>query len=463
MLTQRLAQFALETRNIPDNAISAARDALQDTLGCALAGSLEHTSEIVQRWVQEAGSRAAVGVWGTNLGGSPAEAAFANGIASHALDYDDSLPTLRGHPSATIIPASIAAAQVVGASGKAVLEAIAIGVEVGGILGKAFGGGHYIRGWHTTATVGAFAATAAAARLLGLSVGQLQTAWGITGSQTAGLVRNFGTMTKPFHAGNGARTAITSAQLAKAGFTACQDVFEGKTSIFDTYCGEDRAPLEPLIAKAGSPWQINDPGIFVKNWPCCYCNHRPVGGILQLIAEHGIKADEVKEIRVSFLPGSDEALIATNPQTGLEGKFSIEYSAAATIYDGKLTLDTFTDAMVQRPPVRELMKKVRRIHIQAEGIFSGVVGYNDVAIETTRGTFEVHIDKAPGSPAWPMSPEQRDEKFMDCAGRVLGQAGAAKLLEAVRGCAKAANMNDIVKFTDPGATATRGAGTKVPA
>ncbi|HSQ05766.1 MAG TPA: MmgE/PrpD family protein, partial [Burkholderiales bacterium] len=290
MLTERFARSVLETRDIPAAALDAARDALLDTLGCALAGSLEHTAEIAQQWIREAGARPVVSIWGTPLAGSPMDAAFANGIAVHALDFDDSLPTLRGHPSATIVPASIAAGELAGASGKAVLEAIAIGVEVAGIVGQALGAGHYMRGWHTTATGGVLAATAAAARVLGLTVEQLQRAWGLAASQAAGLVRNFGTMTKPFHAGNAARSALNAVMLARAGFTASTTIFDGKNNYFDTYGGDDREPLEKVLAAFGQPWQIVKPGIYVKRWPCCYCNHRPVGGMLQLIKEHQIKA-----------------------------------------------------------------------------------------------------------------------------------------------------------------------------
>ena len=455
MLTQRFARSVLETRDIPAEALGAARDALLDTLACALAGSLEHTAEIVQRWLQEAGARPAVSVWGTPLAGSATDAAFANGIASHALDFDDSLPTLRGHPSATIVPASIAAGELAGASGKRVLEAIATGVEVAGIVGQALGAGHYMRGWHTTATAGTLAATAAAARVLGLTVEQLQQAWGLAASQAAGLVRNFGTMTKPFHAGNAARSALTAVTLARAGFTASTEIFEGKNSYFDTYGGAEREPLEKLLAAFGKPWQIVKPGIYVKRWPCCYCNHRPVAGLLQLMKEHQIKADEVNVVHIGFLPGSDEALICTDPHTGLEGKFSIEYCAAATLLDGRLTLDTFTDAMVQRPAIRPLMKKVRRDRVEAKGVYSGVVGYTDVMLETTRGNFQTRINHAPGSPESPMTANDRAEKFMDCAGRVLGETGARRLLELGQRCADLGDIRELARATVPSSSATR--------
>src|SRR3546814_8134123 len=132
-----------------------------------------------------------------------------------------------------------------------------------------------------------------------------------------------------------------------------------------------------LVETLGTQWEAERPGIFVKGWPCCYCSHRAVGGLLQLIAAERFGADDVEEVAIGFAPGSDRALIKSDPQTGLEAKFSIEYAAAATILDGTLTLDRFTDQAVNPPAVRALMKRVRRYQVPAEGVFSGVVGFPD--------------------------------------------------------------------------------------
>jgi 2-methylcitrate dehydratase PrpD len=451
MLTQQLAEFVIHTResDVPADVINGARDALVDTLGCALAGSLDEGSEIAQRWVRETGARAQATVVGTPLATSPAEAAFANGLAAHALDFDDSLTTLRGHPTAPMLGAGLAVGEAASASGRAVLAALAIGLEVGGKIGPALGAGHYMKGWHSTATVGVFSATAVAARLWGLSVEQLQTAWGIVASEASGLIRNFGTMTKPFHAGHAARSAVTAAWLAKHGFTADTQIFDGKNNFFATYAGDDAVPLEMTLKNLGKPWEMLTPGIYVKRWPCCYCNHRPVGGMFELIQQHNIKLDEVTKVRIGFLPGADTPLIHRDPHTGLEGKFSMEYNAAVALHDGKLTMETFTDAMVQRPEIRAVMPKVERFYIPDEKFYSGVTGYNDIEIVTTRGTFKLHIDRVPGSPAWPMTPADRAEKFLDCAGRVLGSTGAKKLLETAERCGQLTSITELMHATVP--------------
>jgi 2-methylcitrate dehydratase PrpD len=452
MITETLARFVVDTpeSDIPEDVLKGAQDALIDTVGVALAGTLEPVSGIAMRWVEDLGAKPRVTLWGTGVATSPAEAAFANGIAAHALDFDDSLPSLRGHPSATMGAAALAVGESVGASGTEVLAAYALGLEIAGKLGRAMGQAHYLRGWHSTATIGAFSSTAAAARLWDLDAAQLRTAWGLAASQMSGLVRNFGTMTKPFHAGHAARTGVLSAWMAKHGYTADDAIFDGEHNVLDTYGGGDGEPLAVLVAKLGTPWEMREPGIYVKRWPCCYCNHRPVGGLLELIGKHDIVAAEVIAIEVGFPPGSDTALVSLAPVTGLEGKFSIEYVAAATVLDGKLTLETFTDAMVQRPEARAMMAKSRRYRIEDSGVFSGVVGYNDVAIDTTRGRFEMRIDRVPGSPAWPMTPQDRVEKFMDCAGRVLGQPGARRLLDTFERCDELDDVRELVCATMPG-------------
>ena len=454
MLTQQLADFVINTResDVPAEVFDRSRDALVDTLGCALAGSLDEGSEIAQRWVRETGARAQATVVGTQLSTSPAEAAFANGLASHALDFDDSLTTLRGHPTAPMLGAGLAVGEVSGASGKAVLAAIAIGLEVGGKLGPALGAGHYMKGWHSTATVGVFTATAVAARLWKLTVEQLQTAWGIAASETSGLIRNFGTMTKPFHAGHAARSGVMAAWMAKNGFTADTQIFDGKSNFFETYAGDDAVPLESTLKNLGTPWEMVTPGIYVKRFPCCYCNHRPAGGMFELITQHNIKADEVIKVRIGFLPGADKPLIHFDPHTGLEGKFSMEYNAAAAFIDGKLTMETFTDAMVLRPEIRAFMPKVERFRIPDSKTYSGITGYNDIEVVTTRGTFKLHIDRVPGSPAWPMTPADRAEKFLDCAGRVLGSAGAKKLFDTAERCVQLLNIAELTRATVPAET-----------
>jgi 2-methylcitrate dehydratase PrpD len=450
MLTRKLASFVIDTRteDIPAEVLLGARYALIDTLGCSLAGTLEPVSEIALRWARDVDAKPRATIWGTPLATSPAEAAFVNGICAHALDFDDSLPNLRGHPSAPMLAAGLAVGEVAGAAGAEVLAAYALGLEIAGKLGRAMGHGHYMRGWHTTSTVGTFTATAVAARLWGLNTAGLQTAWGIAGSQMSGLVRNFGTMTKPFHVGHAARCGVLSAWLAKHGHTADDAILDGKNNVLETYGEGDGAPLAELSGRLAKPWEIIDPGVWVKRWPCCYCNHRAIGGALKLLEQHQIRTEEINAMTVGFLPGTDTPLIYTNPQTGLEGKFSVEYALAATVLDRKLTLESFTDVMVQRAPIRDLIAKVRRYRIEDKKIY-GLDAYTDIEIGAARGPFRMRVEHTPGSPRWPMTDADRAEKFLDCAGRVLGSRNAGRLLELARQCEKLPDIRQLLQATVP--------------
>lgn len=341
MLTQKLAEFVINTTlsDMPQEALDGARDALIDTIGCALAGTPEEVCRIVVRYLRAQEGNAQATVWGIGLATTASDAAFANGVFSHALDYDDTQSNLRGHPSAALAPAILAVGEYAHAS-------------VGDALGA------YV-------------------------------------------------------------------------------------------VGVDGQPLDELLGRLAQPWEVIKPGLFFKRWPCCYCNHRSIGGLLQMIPEHGLTPDEIEAIEIGFPPGSDTALIASDPRTGLQGKFSIEYVAAATLLDGKVTLESFTDEMVNRPEVRRLMQKVRRYRIEDSRTFAGTVGYNDLTVRTTRGEFKMHVDKTPGSPVWPVSEGERDEKFLDCAGRVLGGAAARELLDLLLNCRALADVGPLVRATVP--------------
>ena len=450
MFTRKFAEFVTQTptADVPDTALNAARDGVIDTIGCALAGTREPVSCIAARWIRENGSKGKATVWGSELSAGAADAAFANGISTHALDFDDSHPSVRGHASASLVATAIAAGEVDGASGEDILAAYAIGIEIAGKIGRAFGHGMVRGGWHPTAIVGALASTAVAARLSGHDAETLQRAWGIAGSQLSGLVSNFGTMTKPFHAGHAARSGTVASWMAGAGLSSNSTILESDGGVFSTYGAEGEA-LDILAADLGEKWEIVEPANYVKRWPCCYSNHRPIGALFRLIKNHGITADDVDEVCVSFLPSGDSALVSRQPKTGLEGKFSIEYVVAALLLDGSLTLASFTDEMVMRPQAQALLAKVRRQTIPDDKHYTGLVGYNLVLVTTGRGRFETREDRTPGSPAWPLSLEDRNGKFIDCATPVLGERGAAALLQIIADCRNLPDIKILASATVP--------------
>ena len=422
MHTERLARFIAGTRDddIPAPVIAAARDALIDTLGCALAGSHDPASRIADQWLASNGGTPAASVWGSTLRVPASGAAFANAIRSHVLDYDDSSLNLRGHPSAVMMSAALAVGEATNASGKAVLCAYACGLETAAKLSPALGPGHYFRGWHTTATVGIFAATAIAGRLMDLDTDALRHALGLAASQASGLTANFGSMTKSFHVGHAARCGIDAASLAGHGFTANSSIFDGKSNFIETYAGERARPLGQLLDGLASPWELAQPGLYRKRFPCCYAAHRPMAGLLELLERERIAASDISAIDVGYLPGVQHPMIHHDPQSGLEAKFSTEYCMAAMALDRKVDMASFDDAQVQRPAVRALMRKVTAHVIDDPGVYNGLTGYNTITVKTGATRHDHRIDRTPGSPDWPLVGDELSAKFLACARATLG-------------------------------------------
>jgi len=262
---------------------------------------------------------------------------------------------------------------------------------------------------------------------------QLRHAWGIAASQAAGLTRNFGTMTKALHIGNAARNGIVAAQLAKGGFTGDVDIFDRKGGFVDVYTGyaQDERKAETRLAeqveKLGTPWELLDPALYVKRWPCCYASHRPIAGMLDMIARHKLAAEDIDRVDVGFLPGQTHPLNHTRPKNELEAKFRVEYPIAAAILDRRVGLDSFADDQVERPAAQALMQKVGRFSIPDEKTYNGLSGYNVIRIATRGRTIEEKITGTPGAPYEPMTDEDRKEKFVSCALRVMPREQAEAL------------------------------------
>ena len=351
------------------------------------------------------------------------------------------------HPSAVILPALIADLKAGTLSGSALIEAYVIGVEVGGKIGQAITVGHYHRGFHGTGTLAIFSALAALAKRDHLDVPTTRVAFGIASSLASGLQRNFGTMTKPLHAGWASRSALAAVNLSRSGFTAALDVLEAPAGFFAAYGVEESQP-ETAITQLGNPWVIADPGLALKQFPCCYASHRGMDGVLQLRQRLGFNAANLARLECRMPPGGMRVLIYPQPKTGLEGKFSLQYGLAAGVLDGQYTLWSFTDEAVNRAPIRNLLQRIcvredpRCAGDDAllETRSSGSRGFVEVEAILSDGRREtVRVDQAPGHPSRELTWEGIAAKFRDCAAQVRLDPGKAtqalRSLERLETCA----------------------------
>src|SRR5438034_9877544 len=294
--TPSMAEFVIAGKP-PVEARQRAAIAVCDTVGVILAGAPEAAADIIRRTIV-AESRGHCRVLGTGVCASPSDAAFANGVAAHAHDYDDMCFVSMAHPSCALVPAALAAAELAGGSGREVLDAYVAGFELECRLGLVMNPRHYHeRGWHCTSSIGTLGAAAAASRLLGLDAPSTVHALGIAASLACGLKENIGSMVKPLHAGMAARNGVMAARLAKAGFTASEQSLDGPQGYLAAMDSQKPpSALAEATGDLGSRWEIVDTGVTVKLYPSCAATHPPLDALLGLKRRHNFAAADIAAI-----------------------------------------------------------------------------------------------------------------------------------------------------------------------
>jgi 2-methylcitrate dehydratase PrpD len=470
-LTAYVARFITETRpsRIPADVMHLGKRSILDGLGLALAGAAAESGRLVRRYLKSLGcsTRRGCTVIGSPLKLPPRFAAFANGIAIHADDYDDTqlavakdrVYGLLTHPTAPALPPVLALAERDGRSGLDLLAAYQVAVEVETKIAEAIAPRHYDHGFHTTATVGTFAAAAGAARLLGLDLEQSRRALGIAGSQAAGLRENFGTMTKPFHPGRACESGILAAELAKLGWTATPIVLEAGRGFFQA-AGGGYDP-QAIEGRLGNPWTFAAPGVSIKPHPSGSLTHPGMGLMLELIRRHDIRPEQVVRVKVGTNRHMPNALIHHRPKNELQAKFSMEFCMAILLLERKAGLAEFTDRVVNRRDVQRMIEKIEfGVHPEAEA-----AGYEKmttlIEIELTDGRrIGGRADFGKGSPANPMSDEELAHKFRECAAwGKLPEANAEKVIELVFGLEKLKNVRELTRLLVAGSRAKRSRST----
>jgi 2-methylcitrate dehydratase PrpD len=449
-ITRRIADYVVSTQleDFPPDGIQAAKGAIMDCLGCALAGSREPLADILSEFVQANGGGTSASVIGRGFKTSAADAAQVNGAISHALDYDDITRALKGHPTAVLMPPALALAESQGATGLEMLIAYMLGFEVACSIGEAMSPEYYDElGWHPTGPVGALGAAVAASRILKLDRDQTAMAISLAASQAAGLRQNFGTMTKPYHAGAACRTGVTAAQLVSAGFTASLDAIEGRFGFLHAFSGGGGYEADRILENLGKTCYLVESGIEIKKYPCCGSAHLALDATARILDRSPLNAADIEKIDVVVDFDPPRSLIHDRPQSALEGKFSMQYCLAAAVLDGKVGMDAFTDQQVLRPEAQDLIPKVtmRRL-TDFQGQPSWVEAYNQVAVHLKDGTvLTERVDRINEGALRGVTMDEIIDKFRDCASTALT---ADDIEELVTGLSELEQLPDVRRVAD---------------
>ncbi|MEM3404688.1 MAG: MmgE/PrpD family protein [Nitrososphaerales archaeon] len=440
-ITEKLATFTTEARfdNLPTEVKKQAATSLLDWLGVALVGSLEPPTKIISSLVSS-GGKAEATIIGSGTKTSTLNAALINGVAGHSVELDDIHETAVIHPAAAVIPAALSVAESQGVNGKQLLTAIVVGYEAAIRIGKAIMPTHY-KFWHTTGTCGTFGAAAAAGSLLGLDKTAMEHAFGIAGTQAAGLIETFGTMSKPLNAGKASMNGVLAAMLAQKGFTGATQTLESEKG----FCRatSEKVNLNKIVEKLGEEYEIVN--CIIKRHASCGHTHGAIDAVLQILNMHEIKTYLIDKVLVETYPIAVD-VVGKNyePKTVSEAKFSLPYCVAVALAYGKAGLSEFSEEKLRDSKIKTLMKKVD-ISV-ADEFKTKTLGAAKVTIYTRDGNkLEACVQKPKGYPDNPLSEEELKGKFIELARLVLPTDRVYEILEKI---SKMETINDAREFTN---------------
>lgn len=445
-LAERASAINMDT--LPAEAVRLAARAFADTIGVALAGCRVGFLDGIEQALEIRAHEGPASKIGRPGRCSALQAAMINGTAAHALDFDDCSTTMGGHPSAPVVPALLALAQERGAAGKAVLSAYLAGVELELRLARAVMPHHYEKGWHPTATLGVFGAATASAHLLGLGPERMATTLAIAVSMASGLKSNFGTPVKPLHVGQAAYNGVLAASLSEKGVTASPNAFEHEYGFFEVLNGAGTFSPERALGNWRTSPEILSPGIAIKQHPCCGSAHSAIDAALDIRNRHG-----------PFVPGNiagietwthRRRLAHTNrphPRTGLEAKFSVQFLTGKALAAGIIRLSDFDDETFLDASTAKLLAGTRsHAHDEPNEYLGRVkVTLNDGRVIESSASTEFGR-----GPLNPMSDDELEAKFIDCAGASLGGERASALLRAILALDQAPDLDGIMAATQQG-------------
>lgn len=451
-VTRQLAEFAVRTRDedIPSPVYAQAKLAIADSMGTVFTGLKERPVELLHELAAATFQRGKASVLGGGLRLVASGAAFANAAAAHALDYDSlSLPI--GFVATPIWFALLAAAEEEEAvTGRELLESFIIGYEVEVAIARGLGVHHWSKGWHSTSTLAHFGAAVAVGRLLKLDVEGMRHAIGLAASEASGLRNMMGNMVKVFHMGKAARNGIVAAHLARRGFTAHTSALEAEWGFCNSFNGPGNYDLEAMLAGLGKPYDLVDPGLVLKVYPCCGLIHSALDGVLDLMRQHGLDATQVSRVRIAVHELLLRTLCFPRPQTTYQARFSAQFCIATALREGELRLAHFTDERVRDPHMHELMQRVEMVvHPELRGDQTFLQNeFTDIRLDLAAGNSvecRVHRVNNRGSGGRPITPVELKQKFVECTDGHLDASKAEQAFDLLAGLEAVKDVREITR------------------
>lgn len=448
-LAKRIIDF--DASGISDKALHTAKAGIADTIGVTLAGLPEPCTQIA---LQTPGVAEAPGpclIFGTGKRTSALDATFVNGIASHALDFDDFSDVLGGHQSVPLVPALFALADEHALSGRDLITAYVIGFEVEHRFAKALHPHHYDKGWHPTATLGIFGTVAASARVLGLDAEQTTLAMAIAASLAGGVKANFGTMTKPLHIGHSGRCGLLAALMAERDFDANPQAMEHHQGFFNVFNGEGTFDTTALTEEWSDDLMIELPTIGIKQFPCCGSTHHAIQAMLDLVRDGEVTPENVEKIDI-YVHGRRLRHTNTPKPTGvLQAKFSVQYAVVRALTDQAVRLKDFEKDAFLEPAIVALLER------------TSATPFGDNAPAGDPWDTEVHVTLKNGGTAFrrinnmvgrsgefAMSVEELGAKFSDCAARALPSNQISPAFDALMNLEKLESVREAITHLNGG-------------
>jgi 2-methylcitrate dehydratase PrpD len=446
---------ALRYQQLPPEAVLWAKNSTIDLIGCALAGAGEPAPRIVEKLLTGGGASGPSLIWGSSRRVGVLEAAEINGTMGHALDYDDISFSSAAHPTVAIFPGVLALGEMTGASGGDVLTAYIAGFEVQGRVGRAVNVHHYEKGWHPTSTIGIFGAAAGAAHVLKLDVDQTATALAIAVSMATGVKANFGSMTKPLHAGQCTRHGAYAALLAREGFTANLEAFEHKQGYLEIYNGAGTYDTGKFLKDWADPLDILSPGPGLKQYPSCAGTHSVIDAMLMLRSRHGLTPANVAAVDSAT---HRRVLLHTDrpqPKSVLDAKFSVQYCIARALMHGDVTSGHFEGAAFHDP---EALAVVAKIHVHPHAHEPRGLDENfqcTLKVTTTDGmTYSIDVNQPLRGPTNLTPPDRLASKFTDCAAGVMRAGAIPGLFAALQSFEQISDVRELTNLMAASVRAT---------